>query len=239
MKYIRNLLLNIIFLTIISFAYAQEDISPIFNNDKVYFPLSNITLDIKEDFSNINNGNLDSILIEISYEKIDSIQRIIIMTSQKFANYNKYQLLFFDYHGNLINETLKINGNIKLYILKNENRVLLSQNSLLLTSNESYLFDTNGILINSLIHGYENRFTGISKNEKYIWFISFRMRDAIEGDLLLYPSVPYVPYNRIYIFDSLKGSFIKEIDSESSGLFPIEIEDEIIEIELPQADIPG
>jgi hypothetical protein len=219
--------------------YAQGQKKPFFENDRIFFPANNSSVQIKPLTELKNDVNNNAYEVIDSFEIIDDLRRVIIATRWKYSNSYEYEISFYNFNGELINKTQKISGVFEILILKKAERILFAQKSLLLKLNDSFLYDLNGKLVERIFHDFENQRTGYSNNEEYIWFITYKMRDAKEGDILLYPSVPYVSYNHIMFFEAHSGKFIKEIDIESSGLVSINVNGIVIEIELPEADIPG
>ncbi|WP_319562709.1 hypothetical protein [Marispirochaeta sp.] len=216
---------------------AQGNDEPHFIDDGILFTRSNIVVPIKP-LTMLGNDSLAN-SVQDYYHISEELERVIIVTSWRYDNHREYETAIYNFDGILLNNTEKITGQFEIIILDDAKRILFAQHALLINASDSYLYDENGKLIKKIVHDAENRRTGHSENENYIWFVSFKMRAANKGDVLKYPSVPFVPYNHVMMFASSNGDLVKDINIESGGTVPIDINGLKIQVELPEPDIPG
>ena len=164
--------------------------------------------------------------------------RLVYIKQQMKQNYGEYILTFYDFYGKKIAQSDMITGEMRFVFAETTGRVLASQIAVLTRQNESYLYDLDGNLLNTLIHDYDTKQIGITEDEKYFWFAANKMRPLSPGERPLLPNWTHIPYNHIMIFDVHTGNFLIDYSTlEADFSFLINEKKYTIPVSLP--DIPG
>lgn len=204
----------------------------------LYFLKSDISIPVR-DHVKINGLNNREVIVTDTVKLFHESRRVFFITEERYPNYSEYKVLIYDFHGKEVNRIERIQGEIVFFFLEKKARVIIGQKATLVHASESYLYDCNGKLIETLTHDEQTKEIGISNDESIVWFISNRMRKLEKGEKPLYPSMDYTAYNHVIVYDTSTGKIRKEISGEGKNQVIIKINNTEYEIKLPKADIPG
>ena len=114
-----------------------------------------------------------------------------------------------------------ITGEIQFIFVENAGRILAGQCAMLVRANDSYLYDLNGNLLNSLLHDFDTKQIGITEDEKYFWFAANKIWPLEPGEEPFSPyyiNMTHTPYNHIMVFDVYTGEFLEDFSTRESDL---------------------
>jgi hypothetical protein len=235
MKVLKTIVFGIVLFSTLS-CFSQNT-QPRLEKDNLIFPLVNkiVPLDkVIQDKAILKDpGPTEYSLIALGEDNIVLVQTI------KFSNSLHYSFYFFSVEGELINQREGINGEFKIFVLEKTKRLIIGDTSTLTQSNVSYVFSFQGKLVAELLHDSISIDIGFEETQNYLWFISHRLRKAKSGEELLYPSIPYIPFSHIIIFNVVNGKNVFEVDSENLTDLLVDLSGFSFHIPLPTADIPG
>jgi|GEM_PF-4789505 len=124
---------------------------------------------------------------------------------------------------------------------ENFERLLAGRLGFISNHNESILYDNNGNQIAIIQHDYNTKQIGFTDDEKYLWFVSNRLRPILPGEQPFYPFIPNfpsIPCNYIMIFNVTDGEFIQAYSTMEND-FIFKIDDNQYRINTTPPDLPG
>lgn len=237
MNKMKRQFLLLLFLAFFILGCISQERLPQIKGMSIYFPINQKTVSFK---SFIQKNSEKSSLENNNYSILSLNEgNIVFIEKERLPNTWRYTLYFFSSSGELNLKSKNLVGDFKISVLNKTDRILLGNQSTLTKSNTSFLFSFSGEEVSPLLHDSAIVEIGIENDQRYIWFVSSRIRQAREGDDLLYPSVPYVPYNHVIIYSVIDGHKVLEEDSENANELRVNISGSNFTIPLQTADIPG
>jgi len=166
-------------------------------------------------------------------------QNLLVYVEDRLVE-NTMKMHFFNFTGQEIAATITVHGSFSFIFAEAAERVLAG--SLWTWHNRSYLFDLSGNLLSTLVHNPESKEIGITSDEKYLWFVTNRMRPLYPGETPfrpdLFPGFMYTPYNHIMLFDARTGEFLDSFSTRETT-FTFTIDGMEYSINMTPPDIPG
>jgi hypothetical protein len=149
-------------------------------------------------------------------------------------------LRFYNFHGEEIAHSEILTGEFDFFFLEQAERILVGQRAALVEARDSYLYDLDGNLIMVLIHDRLTKEIALTPDEKYIWFVSNKVRERKEGEPPLYEYFPsnYTADNKIMLFDTAMGNLQEEV-LEHGTTTEIFLGDQKYLLEFSPPDLPG
>jgi len=172
------------------------------------------------------------------YHIFPNKNRLVYIKQQIKPNYGEYVLEFYNFFGENIAISETLTGAMNFIFIETTGHVLAGQTAALTRQNESYLYDLDGNLVNTLIHDYDIKQIDITEDEKYICFTANKMRPLNPGEIPFFPNWTYTPYNHTMIFDAYTGEFLTT-HSTSENIINFCINGINYTISTSKPDLPG
>ena len=153
-------------------------------------------------------------------------KRLLLTQNTSLFEGNSGKVTVYDYSGNIMSTPTAYAGELQMLLLYKEKRIFLGQTSAHSIIGESYLLNSNGVLIKTIAQKPDTFQFKKSKDERLIWILSQMIKDR-------------KPVTHVKTIDSRDGNTVQELDSFKPETININYKGKSYSITLDNPQLPG